>query len=91
MSEKRLDLEIPSVDDLFKVSDDNKNKIVKYFEELGYKVLVKEYGISNKKFLNLLDNYDNTLKSTNDKTAISSIINQVLVKYEEVVINGNTN
>ena len=29
MSEKRLDLEIPSVDDLFKVSDDNKNKIVK--------------------------------------------------------------
>ena len=29
MSEKRLDLEIPSVDDLFKVSDDDKNKIVK--------------------------------------------------------------
>lgn len=29
MSEKKLDLEIPSVDDLFKVSDDNKNKIVK--------------------------------------------------------------
>ena len=28
MSEKRLDLEIPSVDDLFKVSDDDKNKIV---------------------------------------------------------------
>lgn len=29
MSEKRLDLEIPSVDDLFKVSDDDKNKVVK--------------------------------------------------------------
>lgn len=28
MSEKRLDLEIPSVDDLFKVRDDDKNKVV---------------------------------------------------------------
>ena len=69
----------------------NKNKIINYFESLGYKVIVKEYGITNKEFLNLLDNYDSTLKSTDDKTAISSIINQVLIKYEEVVINGNQN
>ena len=31
MSEKRLDLEIPSVDDLFKVSDDDKNRLSQDF------------------------------------------------------------
>ena len=70
---------------------DNKEKILKYFKDLGYAVVVKKYSITNKKFLELLDNYDKTLKSTDDKTAISSIINQVLIKYEEVVINGSKN
>ena len=55
---------------------------------MEYETIIKEFGISNKNFLELLVNYDEVLKNTNDETAISSIINQVLVKYEEVVISG---
>ena len=70
---------------------DNAEKIVNYFKSLGYETIVKEFGISNKDFLSQLVNYDEILKNTNDVTAISSIINQVLIKYEEVVISGGKN
>ena len=53
------------------------------------RLTLTEYGITNKTFLELLENYDTVLKNTNDETAIASIINQVLVKYEEVVISGS--
>ncbi len=69
--------------------EDNAKKIVDYYKKLGYETIIKEFGISNKNFLELLVNYDEVLKNTNDETAISSIINQVLVKYEEVVISGS--
>ena len=39
--------------------------------------------IAQKKILD-----DNLLLSTTDKTVIASLINQVLIKYEEVVISG---
>ena len=68
---------------------ENAEKIVNYYKSLGNETIIKEYGISNKKFLELLENYDTIIKNTNDETAIASIINQVLVKYEEVVISGS--
>lgn len=68
---------------------DNANKIVAYYKELGYDTIIKNFSITSKQFLELLVNYDSILKQTDDETAISSIINQVLMKYEEVVINGN--
>ena len=67
---------------------ENAEKIVNYYKKIGNETIIKEYGITNKNFLGLLENYDTVLKNTNDETAISSIINQVLVKYEEVVISG---
>ena len=67
---------------------ENAEKIVNYYRTIGNETIIKEYGITNKSFLELLENYDTVLKNTNDETAISSIINQVLVKYEEVVISG---
>lgn len=67
---------------------ENTNKIINYYNSLGYEVLLKEYSISNKNFLLELQKYDEVLKSASDSVAISSIINQVLMKYEEVVING---
>ena len=68
---------------------ENAEKIVNYYKNIGNETLIKEYGITNKSFLELLENYDTVLKNTNDETAIASIINQVLVKYEEVVISGS--
>ena len=67
---------------------ENAEKIVNYYKNIGNETIIKEYGITNKNFLEQLVNYDTVLKNTNDETAISSIINQVLVKYEEVVISG---
>jgi len=67
---------------------ENAEKIVNHYKNIGNETIIKEYGISNKSFLGLLENYDTVLKNTTDETAISSIINQVLVKYEEVVISG---
>ena len=67
---------------------ENADKIINYYNSLGYEVLIKEYSISNKNFLSHLETYDEVLKSTSDSMAISSIINQVLMKYEEVVISG---
>ena len=67
---------------------DNAEKIVNYYKNIGNETIIKEYDITNKSFLELLENYDTVLKNTNDETAIASIINQVLVKYEEVVISG---
>ena len=67
---------------------ENAEKIVKHYNNLGYEVIIKEFEISNKNFIDVLNNYDEVLKSTDDETTISSIVNQVLSKYEEVVING---
>lgn len=68
---------------------ENADKILKHYNSLGYDVSIKEFGISNKNFIELLKNYDDVLKNTDDDTTISSIVNQVLAKYEEVVINGS--
>ena len=69
-------------------SGDNANKIVAYYNDLGYETIIKKYPVTNNKFVNELINYDNLLLNTDDKSAISSIISEVLIKYEEVVING---
>lgn len=70
---------------------ENADKIINYYKKNGYDTIIKEFEIVNKQFLELLINYDTILKNTSDETVISSIINQVLMKYEEVVINGNKN
>lgn len=70
---------------------ENSEKIMKYYKTLGYETIIKKYIISNNTFINLIENYDNLLKETTDDTAISAIINEGLIKYEEVVINGGKN
>ena len=69
--------------------ESNKNKIVNYYNSIGYETIVKEYHIRNETFINELINYDNVLRETTDETAISSLINQVLTRYEEVAIDGS--
>lgn len=68
--------------------EDNANKIVEFYKNLGYETILKKFEITNTKFLDELTNYDSILTSTTDKTVIASLISQVLGKYEEVVING---
>lgn len=67
------------------------DKIVEYYKKINYETIVKKFNIQNKEFIKLLDNYDKVLKSTSDDTVIASILNQILIKYEEVVINGSQN
>lgn len=66
-------------------------KIVEYYKKINYETIVKKFNVQNKEFIKLLDNYDKILKSTSDDTVIASILNQILMKYEEVVINGSQN
>lgn len=67
---------------------DNAEKIVNYFNNLGFETIIKNYDITNKEFLEILENFDEVMKNTEDNTVIASIINQTLIKYEEVVISG---
>lgn len=67
----------------------NAEKIVEYYKKLNYETIIKTFNIQNKEFLKLLDNYDKVLNNTDDDTVIASILNQILMKYEEVVINGS--
>lgn len=84
-------------DDLYYVyigitkSENNASKIIEYYKELGYETIIKKFNIVNDEFISLLNNYDDVLSKTQDKTAIASVLNQVLMKYEEVVINGSKN
>lgn len=68
--------------------EENANKILNHYKKLGNDVTIKKYSITNKNFLEQLKTYDEVLKNTKDDTAISSVISQVLNKYEEVVISG---
>lgn len=86
-----------TVDNLYYVyigitkTKENSEKIMNYYKTLGYETIIKKYIISNNEFINLIDNYDNVLKETTDNTALAAIINEGLIKYEEVVINGGKN
>ena len=71
------------------LSKDNLDKLVNYFNEQNYKVTVEEYIITNKNYLNYLENADKLLENTTDKTVLGEVSSQILSKYEELVINGN--
>ena len=68
---------------------DNANKIVDHFKTLGYDTIIKKFSITSKEFIEIIKNYDALIKNITDVTAFSSLISQVLTKYEEVVINGS--
>lgn len=69
---------------------DNADKIVSYYQDLGYKTIIKEYEISNKKYIKEIENLDEVLRTTEDSVVIGSIANQSLEKYESIV-NGSIN
>ncbi|MDD2181021.1 MAG: hypothetical protein PHW32_01495 [Bacilli bacterium] len=64
---------------------ENSNKLKGYFKTLGYDTYIKEYSISNKDFLEMIEYYDLLLKQTSDNDIIKSVCRQVLEKYEESI------
>lgn len=65
----------------------NLEKLKGYYNKEGYDIYEREIFISNISFLTVLNQYDNLLKETDDNKIINSIENQVLSKYEELVLN----
>lgn len=66
----------------------NVQKMQEFYQQLGYNTYVKEFKVSNEEFLNSLNNYDSVLENTDNNDTIKTLINQVLTKYKELVIDG---
>lgn len=49
---------------------------------------MKRVNIDNSEFTTLLDQYDNLIKDTDDKTTIFNAQKQVLSKYEELILQN---
>lgn len=65
----------------------NLDKLKGYYKQEGYDIYVREIFVSDISFLTVLEQYDNLLLETTDTKIIKSIENQVLSKYEELIIN----
>lgn len=65
--------------------EDNYIKLEEYFKSLGYDTYKTEITVSNRTFLEILNQYDLLLKETEDKNIIKAICSQVLSNYEETV------
>ena len=68
---------------------ENAERIVEHFKKLGYATTIKKFGITSKEYIDIIKNYEKLLKEINDDTAFSSLISQMLTKYEEVVIRDS--
>ena len=65
----------------------NAEKIQGYYKQKGYDTNIREKITDNVGFITILRQYDELLSATKDGNAISTICNQVLAKYEELVNN----
>ena len=72
-------------------SDEVIKKINNHFTNLGYSTKVKEFYVTNEKFISTIENYDAILLLTDDSTTIGSIISDGLNAYEEEVISESKN
>lgn len=65
------------------------NKISSYYKKMGYETIEKRYFVSDKNFIEQIKTYDQIIKGVEEETALASLINQVLIKYEEMVIHDS--
>ena len=68
---------------------ENLEKLITYFKNMNYNVTTEEFIITNKDYINYLENADKLLANTNDLTVLGEVSSQILSKYEELVINGS--
>ena len=66
---------------------ENAERVKKYYEKMGYDMVIKEKIVDNSKFIKILKQYDIVLSDTSDDESIKVICAQILSKYEEYV-NG---
>ena len=59
-----------------------------YFNDLGNDIYVKEIKVSNRAFINIVEQYDKLLALTDDGNNINNIVKEVLTKYQELVVDG---
>lgn len=68
-------------------SQENMEKLKGYFNQKGYDIYVKEISVASTAFLEVLNQYEQLLKGTNDEKTIQAACTQILAKYEELVVN----
>lgn len=68
-------------------SEENLEKLKGFFKDMGYDIYVKQYTVSSTAFLEVLNQYEQLLKGTNDAKTIQAACTQILAKYEELVVN----
>lgn len=66
---------------------ENSAKLKGFYEKLGYITYIKEVSVDNNSFIEILEQYDKLLQTTDDNNTIKAICSQVLSKYEELVLN----
>lgn len=66
---------------------ENSDKLKGFYEKKGYITYIKEVKVDNQTFIEILNQYDKLLESTNDDSTIKAICNQTLSKYEELILN----
>ena len=64
----------------------NASKLKEYFQRNGYDTYIKNSSLINDGFSDILTSYDLVLKQTSSDEVISSLVKQVLTKYEEMVL-----
>lgn len=72
-------------------SKENSEKLKGFFKEKGYIIYVKKMIISDSTFIDMLEQYDEFLKKTEEEEAILKILEKILNQYKEVVLDGSKN
>ena len=69
----------------------NSDKLKGFYEKLGYITYIKEIDVDNVGFIEILNQYEQLLETTEDENTIKAICSQVLSKYEELILNEREN
>lgn len=67
--------------------EDLKQKIMNAYK-ITENIYMKKENTNNQEFLNLLDQYDNLVSSTDDSDTIINAEKQILSKYEELILQS---
>jgi hypothetical protein len=70
---------------------ENMIKLQGFFANHGYSIYIEEINIDEPVFLDVLSQYDQMLRETEDSLVIKTLTGEVLKKYEELVVNIVTN